>query len=33
MAAAMRYTEVRLDKIADELLSDIDKDTVKFIPN
>ncbi|MDR0953682.1 MAG: DNA gyrase subunit A [Elusimicrobiota bacterium] len=33
MAAAMRYTEVRLDKIADEVLSDIDKDTVKFIPN
>lgn len=32
-AAAMRYTEVRLQAIADELLSDIDKDTVKFIPN
>ena len=32
-AAAMRYTEVRLQAIADELLNDIDKDTVKFIPN
>lgn len=32
-AAAMRYTEVRLQAIADELLADIDKDTVKFIPN
>lgn len=32
-AAAMRYTEVRLQAIADELLEDIDKDTVKFIPN
>ncbi len=28
--AAMRYTEVRLSKIADELLGDIDKDTVDF---
>ena len=32
-AAAMRYTEIRLDKIAHELLSDIDKDTVDFGPN
>lgn len=32
-AAAYRYTEARLTKIADELLSDIDKDTVDFIPN
>ncbi|MFH1787734.1 MAG: DNA gyrase subunit A [archaeon] len=31
--AAMRYTETKLMKIADELLQDIDKDTVKFIPN
>ncbi len=32
-AAAMRYTEVRLDRVAEELLSDIDKDTVDFVPN
>ena len=32
-AAAMRYTECRLDKIAAELLADIDKDTVDFQPN
>jgi len=32
-AAAMRYTEAKLNKIAVELLQDIDKDTVKFIPN
>ncbi len=32
-AAAMRYTEVRMDKIADELLDDLDKETVKFVPN
>jgi len=32
-AAAMRYTEIRLDKIAHELLTDIDKDTVDFGPN
>ncbi|HEU4852287.1 MAG TPA: DNA gyrase subunit A [Telluria sp.] len=32
-AAAMRYTECRLDKIANELLADIDKDTVDFQPN
>jgi len=33
MAAAMRYTEARMAAIADEILSDIDKDTVKFSPN
>ncbi len=32
-AAAMRYTEVRMSKIAHELLSDLDKETVDFIPN
>ena len=32
-AAAMRYTEVRLAKIAHELLADIDKETVDFGPN
>src|SRR5215212_5368102 len=32
-AAAMRYTEARLTAISDELLADIDKDTVEFIPN
>ena len=32
-AAAMRYTEARMSKIAEELLRDIDKDTVDFIPN
>ncbi|MCX7069578.1 MAG: DNA gyrase subunit A [Gammaproteobacteria bacterium] len=32
-AAAMRYTEVRMSKIAMELLADIDKDTVDFVPN
>ena len=32
-AAAMRYTEVRMAKITNELLLDIDKDTVGFIPN
>ena len=31
--AAMRYTEVRMDRIAGEILSDIDKDTVDFIDN
>jgi len=31
--AAMRYTEVRMSKLAAELLADIDKDTVGFIPN
>ncbi|MBM3376108.1 MAG: DNA gyrase subunit A, partial [Betaproteobacteria bacterium] len=32
-AAAMRYTEIRLAKIAHELLEDLDKDTVDFGPN
>lgn len=32
-AAAMRYTEARLSKISMEMLSDIGKDTVDFIPN
>jgi len=32
-AAAMRYTECRLAKVSDELLNDLDKDTVKMIPN
>ena len=32
-AAAMRYTEAKLNKISVELLQDIDKETVKFIPN
>ncbi|WP_394754554.1 DNA gyrase subunit A [Crenothrix sp.] len=32
-AAAMRYTEVRMSKIAHELLADLDKETVNFIPN
>ncbi|VFP87442.1 DNA topoisomerase (ATP-hydrolyzing) subunit A [Candidatus Erwinia haradaeae] len=32
-AAAMRYTEVRMSKIAHELLSDLDKDTVDFVLN
>jgi DNA gyrase subunit A len=31
--AAMRYTEARLQKIAEEMLKDIDKDTVDFTPN
>ena len=31
--AAMRYTEARLSKISNELLKDIDKDTVKWAPN
>ncbi len=31
--AAMRYTEARLARVADELLADIDKDTVDFIAN
>jgi DNA gyrase subunit A len=31
--AAMRYTEARLAKIAHEMLQDIDKDTVDFLPN
>ena len=32
-AAAYRYTEARMSKIADELLSDIEKDVVDFMPN
>ena len=32
-AAAMRYTEVRLEKIGEEMLSDIESDTVDFQPN
>src|SRR3989339_1517977 len=32
-AAAMRYTECRLTKLAEEMLEDIDKRTVRFIPN
>lgn len=31
--AAMRYTEVRLAAISEEILADIDKETVEFIPN
>ncbi|MFL5345305.1 MAG: DNA gyrase subunit A [Hyalangium sp.] len=31
--AAMRYTEVRMDRLAEELLADIDKETVQFGPN
>jgi len=31
--AAMRYTEVRMSKIASELLADLDKDTVNFVAN
>ena len=32
-AAAMRYTEARLSKLSNEMLSDIDKNTVDFMPN
>ena len=32
-AAAMRYTEARLEKVAHALIEDIDKDTVDFVPN
>ncbi len=32
-AAAMRYTEVRMAKIAHELLADLDKETVDYVPN
>ena len=32
-AAAYRYTECRLEKISSELLADIDKETVDFVPN
>ena len=31
--AAMRYTEVRLDRIATEMLDDLEKETVDFVPN
>ncbi len=31
--AAMRYTEARLDALADEMMADLDKDTVDFVPN
>jgi DNA gyrase subunit A len=31
--AAMRYTEARLSRIAEEMLVDIDKDTIDFVPN
>jgi DNA gyrase subunit A len=32
-AAAMRYTEARMTKIAEDLLNDLEKDTVDFVPN
>jgi DNA gyrase subunit A len=32
-AAAMRYTEVRMSRIAEEMLADIEKNTVDFVPN
>ncbi len=32
-AAAMRYTEVRMTKIAHELMADLEKETVNFVPN
>jgi DNA gyrase subunit A len=32
-AAAMRYTEARMNRIAEEMLADIDKNTVDFVPN
>ncbi|MBD2814274.1 DNA topoisomerase (ATP-hydrolyzing) subunit A [Xenorhabdus sp. Flor] len=32
-AAAMRYTEVRMAKVAHELLADLEKETVDFVPN
>jgi DNA gyrase subunit A len=31
--AAMRYTEARLDALADEMMADLDKETVDFVPN
>ena len=31
--AAMRYTEVRLDKMGESMMEDMDKDTVDFVPN
>lgn len=32
-AAAMRYTEIRMARIAEEILADLDKETVDFVPN
>ena len=32
-AAAMRYTEAKMEKITDEMMADIDKETVDFLPN
>ncbi|MBF0277998.1 MAG: DNA gyrase subunit A [SAR324 cluster bacterium] len=32
-AAAMRYTEIRMQRITHEMLTDLDKDTVDFVPN
>ncbi|ABM02952.1 DNA gyrase subunit A [Psychromonas ingrahamii 37] len=32
-AAAMRYTEIRMQKLAHELLADLEKETVDFVPN
>ncbi|WRC77780.1 DNA topoisomerase (ATP-hydrolyzing) subunit A [Helicobacter pylori] len=32
-AAAMRYTEARMTKVSEEILRDIDKDTIDFVPN
>lgn len=32
-AAAMRYTEARLNKLSEEMLQDLEKETIKFIPN
>ncbi|MCL6271317.1 DNA gyrase subunit A [Sansalvadorimonas sp. 2012CJ34-2] len=32
-AAAMRYTEIRMDKLSHELLADLEKETVDFVPN
>ena len=29
----MRYTEVKLDRMGEEMLADLDKDTVDFVPN
>jgi len=31
--AAMRYTEARLERLSDEMMADLDKDTVDFVPN
>jgi len=31
--AAMRYTEIRMTRMADEILADLEKDTVDFVPN